>query len=286
MTQEEIVNKLIAAYETPKFESLIERFSSDYSSETINLLFNHVFKDYHSNGQDALNKARIAGSVSQYLESDEFKAVVFWMKGMAYDSLGQYENALSSYQQAEEYYQSVNDKLRVAGLQINQMIILGNMGQYKEAIVLGENALPIVVEDKSKKAQHYLANLQIQFGHCYGYIGKNHEAYNAYEDAGQVLREIGYPENASVIDQNRAIVLRNMQRFDEAHHILQSARKTLSKAGWEQEVARVDLNLGVLSYMRGHFQASLNFFAAAYDGFSRIPQTSEMAIVDLYRSFV
>lgn len=286
MTPETIVDQLLEAYETPEFAHLLEQLTSHLSIDVISILFDGVRQDYFPYPQRALKKAEISKHVVNIVATEEAFAQSCWMLGIANQALNNTEIALSFYRKVEPYYERIGDLVSVAGLQTNQCGLLNRMGQYEKAIALGKKAYDLIKNRTDDKAQRFLGALENQLGIAYRRQGKNQEALDAYLRARNVYSNLGSMANARAIDMNRAVVLREMQRFEEAHTLLMQARQSMVEANWVQEIARVDLNLGVLSYLRGHYQPALQFLGQAYSGFSNIPEPCDMAIVNLYRSYV
>lgn len=286
MLPQYVVEQLLLTYPTSAFHKLLDQFSSDLSPLIIDIFFDRVLSEYLQNARQALRIVEVAEHVANMINQDAQYADISWMKGIAYSGLNLYELSLEHYRQAEQYFRKIDDTLRVAGLQINQMNQLNYLGRYKEALELCETAEQILDSNNSEKALRYLANLENGRANLHYNLGQYEPALRAYSRARRVNQDLSNEWGIASVDINRSIVLRSMQRFDEAHGALKQAQITLQELGYTQEVARTDLNFGVLSYLRGHYQSALEHFTVAYNGFASIPEPIDMAVVDLYRSFV
>ncbi|MEM7114417.1 MAG: CHAT domain-containing protein [Chloroflexota bacterium] len=285
MTPEALVDQLVAAYETPAFQGTLRQLSPHFSEEILQVLTDAVKQSHLRDPNRALCEAVIAEEIAQVLGSDSALAQAFELKGVAHHVLGPPDRAIFYFQQAEQHFSNIGNSGRVAKCQVNQVTLLKRLGHFDEAISLGRRAAEQLAKEESREALRATAILETHFSNIYSRLGSNQEALEAHESSVALFRQLDDPW-ADKLDGNKALILRNMQRFDEAYDLLQKCRKALLEAGWVLEIARNDLNLGILSYMRGYYQEALQFLVAAHEGFGQVPEPTDMAIANLYRSLV
>ncbi len=174
---------------------------------------------------------------------------------------------------------------RVIGLRISQMGVIQEMGDYRAALALAQEARTQCLA-MGEAARGELAVLEMNVGSAYQQLGEPDQALAAYERGRDLFVALGDQVQTARMDINRANVLEEMDQFDRAESLLLDARTILVETEQHQEVARADLNLGRLAYRRGQYQSALHRLEEARSGFAAIPNPTDVALVDLYRSFV
>lgn len=144
------------------------------------------------------------------------------------------------------------------------------------ALALGNKVYSLIEANKTEKAQLYLANLQHNFGVCYYKLGQHQNAQSAYRYAQLIYQRLGLHERAGSINMNLALVLKSMQRFDEAYELFQIARKVARDAGWGRELALVNMNLGLLILSRWPI-SDQNAVQMTQDFYSELLQVNSIA---------
>ncbi|MDD4651255.1 MAG: tetratricopeptide repeat protein [Methanothrix sp.] len=144
------------------------------------------------------NRAEISPALPLNITADEMEsrsAEVWFNKGFAYSSLGRYEEAISSYEQA------IRIDPQLAEAWNNKGIALSNLGRHKEAIKAYEAAIKL---ERGFSAAWYNKGLSLDA------LGRNAEAIEAYDKALKMD-----PQNARVWI-NKANDLNILGRYDEA----------------------------------------------------------------------
>lgn len=285
MKPDAVAARLLARQGQPDFHQQLAELSFPLALETIAALKRRVDDAKLRNAHHALQIAEVAQAVATHSTLPEAQALALWARGNALYHLSRYQEALTCYQRAESLYAEQGKSLEVAGLQLNQVAVLQDMSDFQTALSLAAQARAIC-QEVGAPAQRYLAILEMNVGAAYQQIGDLAAALAAYDRGRALLTALDEVVETARIDINRANVLQEMGRFDAAAALYQTARAVLAETGHDQEVARADHNLGKLAYRRGQYQAALRFLEAAHSGFAAIPNPTEVATVNLYRSFV
>ncbi|NJP04588.1 MAG: tetratricopeptide repeat protein [Chloroflexaceae bacterium] len=282
---EYIAGQLIEQMEDPHFGEWVTTWQAYLSEDVIALLKQSVDREKLRNARHALHIAEMAYKVAQLIGSPRAEALAMWAQGNALYPLCRHHEALAAYQQAEVVYAREQQPLEVTILQVNQVVVLQEMGDFQGAVALEQQARA-TCEALGAEAREYLAVLEMNIGLAYQQIGNLEAALSAFERGHTIFAEIGDMVEVARIDINRANVFEEQDDFHTAELLLIEAREALILAGQYQEVARADLNLGILSYRRGHYQQALHSLELAYNGFASIPIPGDVALVHLYRSFI
>ncbi len=285
MTSEEIANHLINLSPQSDLNTTLDHFHPQLSFNVLKHLDNFVYTELLRNAQRALVVANTAVAVAHRLGTGQARGMALWTQGNANYALNKYADSLACFQQAEQYFQQIDDSLAVVGLQINQVAILRDLGDYKQAIAQAQKAQS-ACEAIGEKAENYQANLDRTIGWVYEEMGDFATALATYEHARDIYLKHNKPEQAALLDVNKAHLLQTMNQFVAADVLLRAARKTLAEVQYDQEVARVDLNLGILAFHRGQYQLALRYLEAAHAGFTAVSLPIEVANVNMYRALV
>jgi CHAT domain-containing protein/tetratricopeptide (TPR) repeat protein len=287
LTPDEIAAQLIADIQQAPADILqiTASWRPRLDMQVLAAITNRAVDMFMRNAQEALYWVNIAEAVANTMDSDEARAWATWKKGSAYNYLNRYEEALVCWQQAERFYAKQADHLKVAGLQVNQVIGLRELGNYPAALVMAERARAACLA-LGEKAEMYLANLETMVGWIQQDMGDPQAALATYQRARTIYAQRGHLIGQAMADANRAYVLQEIDRFEEAETILRQVRTEIAEGDYPQELARTDLKLGILASKRGQYQEALHFLEAAHDGFAAIPLPVEVANVDNHRSFV
>lgn len=285
----EVVERLLAAYGQADFAHVLADLRGHLDLETVRVMARRVGAEQLRNAQQALHMAQATQATAAALADSPDKVLAqglaHWVTGNALYYLSDYRAALEYYHRAQTIYASAGRRQTVIGLQINQVGVLQEMGAYQSALDLAEEARR-ACEDLGEPGWPSLAILEMNVGSAWQQLGEPAQALAAYERGRTLFVRLGDEVQTARMDINRANVLEEMDRFDQADALLRRARELLQRSGQAQEVARADLNLGRLAYRRGQYQHALTQLEAARGGFAAIPNLTEVALVDLHRSFV
>ena len=280
MTPQVIAERLLAQYEQPDFERLVEELRPHLTVDVIAQLKKRVDEEKLKDVHLALRIATLAQSLVPYISNAKAEALAYWAKGTALIHLSRYQEALVCCQSAATIYAAQNELLALVGVQAPMVAVLRNLGKHQDALGVAEEveATCLIL---GTPARHYLALLKMNVGSIYRQLGDPEAALETYQQGRDLFVKLGDEINVARIDINRANVLQVMSRFVAAQKLLQSARRTLLVAGHAQQVARVDANLGLLAHFCGRYQEALSYFEAARRGF--IGMETLIAMVDLRR---
>ncbi|MGB0383920.1 MAG: CHAT domain-containing protein [Ardenticatenaceae bacterium] len=281
MTHQAIPERLLAQYEQPDFELLLEELRPHLTVDLIAHLKKRVDEEKLKDAHLALRIATLAQALVPQISEPEAEALAYWAKGTALMHLSRYREALGCYQSAVAIYVAQEQKVALVGIQAPMVEALRALGDHHAALALAEKTREICLRLGSP-AQRTLGYLEMNVGIVYNELGNPEAALAAYQRASDIFVQLGDAIQVARLDTNRSIILREMSRFSAAQELLLSARQSLATK--PQEVARVDFNLGMLAYRRGRYQEALTHFEAARRGLAGIDTL--IALVDLRRCLI
>ena len=89
------------------------------------------------------NAATALKAMSELVSGDEYKALAFWVSGIADLTEGKLEKAVKDLDDAAAIFREIKQEHNAAQTQVAKLIALAMLGKYSEAIETGKNALKI-----------------------------------------------------------------------------------------------------------------------------------------------
>lgn len=172
--------------------------------------------------------------------------------------LAEYAEAIELYNRAAAIYTHQGDPLRAAKSQVGAVGALAFLGQYGEAFAVGTQIRKVL---ETYGEWETLATVTMNLAIIHGRRGEDVKALALFEEAGNLYRRLGTDESETGwlwTEQNRAVSLRNLGRFDEAIEASQIAWQTLEKRAQVIEAARARQNLAMTYYVLGRFNEALD----------------------------
>nr|NIV34845.1 hypothetical protein [Anaerolineae bacterium] len=195
--------------------------------------------------------------------------------------LGQYQQGVDLYDEAAAIYEANGEPVRQARSQIGKIAALGQLGRYDEAREAGEWASR-VLEDHA--AWEPLASLTLNLGTLHGRLGEDARSLIYFNRARELFVQLGQEGEPllSWIDQDRAIALRNLGRFEESIAANQDAWKLMSESGQTVEAARPQQALAITYFLLGRYNEAMVHLDQARDIFLADGRQRDAILVELY----
>ncbi len=164
------------------------------------------------------------------------------------------------YQEADLLYESAINGTRRAKLagqaaiiQMHRVFALTQMGRYQEALAVARLARPVLRADSTV----HLAQLETNVGIIHYRRDRYKQALAHYERARALLSPAADRATRAAIDVNRAHVLKELDRHEEALGLLQPAAEALEAAGQSLWAALARFHIAYLEFHRGNYGAAL-----------------------------
>lgn len=197
--------------------------------------------------------------------------------------LGEYEDARALYEEAGAIYRSLGLAVEEARAQVGKVWPLACLGRYEEAVETSAWA-GRVLEANGQWVS--LATLTMNMAAVHGRQGEDAGALDMLDQARLIHRRLGAEGTPilAFIEQNRAIVLRNLGRFDESMAASRQAWESLTALGQTVEAARAQQNLAITYVVLGRYNRALQLLGEARDVFWADGRRRDAILVDLFMS--
>lgn len=198
-------------------------------------------------------------------------------------AMGKYREGLSSYQRAEQILSKLGMDVEVAKIKIAKVYTLGNLGKYTQAE--GEYQWADSVLEEQEEWFHQ-ARLKINMAINYARLGQDTEALDLFDGAKAAYRKLGYEGTPEWLrlELNRAVILRNLGRFEEAIAASQSAIEGQQQLGQEVAAARAKQSLALTYFLQGKYNEALSLLDHARQVLLQDGRQRHAILVELFIS--
>ncbi|MGD9098975.1 MAG: CHAT domain-containing protein [Anaerolineae bacterium] len=196
-------------------------------------------------------------------------------------SLGEYQHSLELYDQATEICQACNDLLNQAKIQVTRVWPLACLGHHDKAFEAGQWARKILTEHGQWRS---LASLTMNLAFIHLRSGENVKALEMLDKAQDAFTRLG-PEGEpfwALSELNRAIVLRDLGRFEASIQASQRACKVMIRLGHKVEAAKAQQNLAAVYFVLGRYNEALRILDQAQTVFLADGRQRDAILVELY----
>ena len=195
--------------------------------------------------------------------------------------LGEYRRAVTLYDRAAALYRAHGREVEVARSQVGKVWALACLGKIDQAIQEGEEAAQVL-----EAAQEWfpLAKLTMNLAAVYARQGNDRRSLEFCHQAQTFYQRLGKAGEAGwlMAEQNRAVILRSLGRFQESIQASQTALAMLDKLGHRIEAARARQNLAVTYFVLGRYNEALELLSRARKVFQADGRSRDMARIDLF----
>lgn len=197
--------------------------------------------------------------------------------------LSEYLASIALYDEAERIYGAMGCAVEQAQAVVGKVWPLAVLGRYDEALAAGERATKVLAEAQSWLA---LGKLKSNLAAIHGRMGQDREALQMLDRARrtyQKLEDSGKPYLARV-EINRAIVLRNLGRFEESTQASETALALLAPQEQRIDHARAQQSLAITYFLMGKYNEALQLLDEVRAVFVDDGRQRDAILVELFIS--
>jgi CHAT domain-containing protein len=197
--------------------------------------------------------------------------------------LGQYQQGIELYDEAADIFRARGQLVEQAQSQVGKIGSLINLSRYQEALDTGRWAARIL---EAHTPSRPLATLTMNMAVAYGLQGKDAEALDMFDRAGEHFQQLGEQGESGWlwVQHNRAVTLRNLGRFDESIETSLRVRDRLAELGQTIDAARTQQNLALTYFILGRYNEALDNLDQVGAVFQRDGRRRDAMLVELYIS--
>lgn len=192
--------------------------------------------------------------------------------------LGQSEQAIREYEEAEARFAALGNFDEEARTQIGHVTALRYVGRYEDAVELANRSRRYFIEHG---LEIEIAKQSNNLGTVYRPMGRLSAALSAYRAARAVFARLRQRGPLADVEQNIGNVLVDLGRYEDALGHLNRARALRSALKLRSEVALTLQNIGILSQRRGDYGGALHALTEARTIYESLGVERGLALVDL-----
>lgn len=195
--------------------------------------------------------------------------------------LGDYYRAVAHYEEAAALYTTLDRPIDCAKVLVGKVSALAFLGRYDEALADGQRSAAILQEYAQWQP---LAGLNWNLAIVYGRQGDDMGALAKFDQVLAFYQAQGAAGEWSLpmVEQNRAIVLRNLGHFAASIAASQRAAQLFAQLGQTAEQARAQQNLAVTYVTLGRYNEALELLDGASQVFLCDGRHADALMVELY----
>ena len=193
--------------------------------------------------------------------------------------------------EADAYFEKAADLFERAGLRgevgrtlVGQMDNLMYLSRYSEALDLAERARAALEEAQDVS---YLSTLETALGNVYYRLNRYQESLSHYDRAQELLENRDDTQaHASLasIGLNRAYVLTEMNRFDEAVQSFQITKNHCERHGLSLWAAIADRGVSQMHFRRGNYSTALRILEQVRRRHEQLDDARRVGLCDMDRA--
>ncbi len=194
--------------------------------------------------------------------------------------VGNYVRAVELYDEVAAIYELRERPLEQAKAEMGKVFALACQGRHEEAIRAGHWASQVF---EAAGQWELLGGVTLNLATAYGRRGQALKALHLYDKAKSCYERLPQTieENIAWVEQNRAINLQELGRFQESIEASEAALCTLERLGQTGEVARVRTNMASTYMMLGRYNEALALLNQARLHFATAGREADVLKVDL-----
>ena len=278
--------------ESPIQDNLLERASelkkNERYEEAINQYTKFIISERNGN---STNTGKIRMPYYKLLAS------ALYDRGICYRNLGQYEDAISSLEQAAHIVTVAEDTVNISTYQKGLGLAYLRNGKYElaetSALIALENDKLLNDSDREARGLNLLANIYFEqgkyekalplmldaknlnvnsgnksglftrnnfLGALYGEMGQFEKSIAAYADAEALANELNSTEDLAVVNANVGMIHEKMNQFDLAKLKLSKALNLYSQLSTKKDIAVIYNNIGLVNNKMKNFDTAKAHF--------------------------
>jgi CHAT domain-containing protein len=231
----------------------------------------------------ALQRADIILQAAQVSDDPLCLALAHWALGNAYMFDDRPHEAIASFEEAVRLYTAADHPLDVARVELSRMAAETDRGYPDHALEIARRIGPILEGSSEAQDRKRLGILACNAGIALELQGDYEAALEAYCRWQKIIREITPDDEVQVAraEQNCALALTKLNRFDEAEKAYRAALEVLERRNVISDVVRVYTGLGWMHDLAGHDEQATQAFAHAHDWLARLSGEESLQAADL-----
>ncbi len=284
MRIQELVTRLLETNEKFRQRSLLKEHVRLINLELAEELKNTYYESWTTEPRKTRNAAVALECLLEILPLDEVKALMNWVKAIAFLTEGKTEKAIISLDIAARIFNALQKPYQAAQTRVSKLYALALLGRYDEAVKVGEKALRVFEEHGDELAS---GKIEKNLGNIVSRMESHYEAEKYYLSAYHRFVKLENEVELTMCEHGLAITYAALNDFQRAEKFYTSALSRAYATEMRVTQAEIETNMGNLALFRGRFDEALKFLENSRQKYEslRMPHQdviAELEIADVY----
>ncbi len=253
---------------TDRYQGDTDKFASDISSSLNQLLQSDLKKA--AKYVERAEKCFALLPKSQAPRLLAMQARLAHWSGKSANAVRKYENAIRQFEKQKQYQLA-------AQTQQGLMDAFMYLGKHPQALDCGKAALKYF---RKKHLDTQAARVMTNIGNVYHRLDRNREALSYYDLARAIFAKQG-GISLAIVDFNRANILVNFNRLDEAEQLYRDAAEIYRQGGMAIAQAKAEYSLAYLYFLKDQYTLALATFDKSLVSFKKLGDAKAVAVTTL-----
>lgn len=281
MPPQEIIERLLAECDPVRQEKLLRVCADQDYGAAAAMLKAEADRLLRADVMRSLEVAQLIQRLATLTGSATDRALGLLAEANAHAiGLHEYQQALALYDEASAIYAAAHLPVEQARAQVGKVGALSFLGRYGEADQAGQWASQILADHQQWQP---LATLTMNLAIMHANMGEDALALALFDRADELYAQLGNTGRAGWlwVQLNRALVLRNLGRFDASIAACSTAIDGLMDLGQTVAAARARWNLALTYVILGQYNDALQGFYQVREVFAGDGRQRDALLVDL-----
>ena len=282
LTPAQAVQRLLALPTWAAQQHFLRTYSASFDATALGLLKAQADRLLRTQTAAALRIGVLVCALGAIQRAPSVTALglVIEANGYSVGGQGEYTRAVAAYTEAVALYMAQGQVVAAGRALVGKLFALASLGRYAEALATGDRAAQLFTDHN---AQAEMAGLGWNLAILHGQQGNDRAALHHFDQVRAYYQGLDVAVDLlPLVEQNRAVVLRNLGEFDASIAASQQAEGAFLAQGQLIEAARAQQNLAHTYLILGRYHDALTLLEAAAHTFATHDRQADLMVVELH----
>ena len=282
MTPQDFIEQLTALPDPADQRRYLHEHAALLDDHVAQALLEKVIQYQRSDIQRALQTAALILHLAKLTANPLHRALGLRAEAQARGiGLGECRQALELYDEAIEICQAHDDVLGQAKIQVTRVWSLACLGRHSKAFEAGQWASDVLAAHAEWRS---LASLTMNLAFIHLRSGENVQALDMLDKAQDAFEQLGAAGEPfwAQAELNRAIVLRDLGRFQASIRASRKALEVLTRLDQKVDAAKAQQNLAATYFILGRYNEALKLLDQVQEVFLADGRQRDAILVELF----